>query len=140
MPVGFSVVPKDVRGRMEHNLLVDRRADGTTLLLLSGRLDADTAPQVETWVDQVLAKRPWRVVLDLARLDYISSAGVRILLKCRKQQQERGAQCLLLHPQPSVRRVLELLQLLNAEMFDSEADLDAYLDSVQRDPPPATED
>lgn len=121
---------------MADNLLVDRRADGTTFLMLRGRLDAETAPQVETWVDQVLAKRPWRIVFDLARLDYVSSAGVRIVLKARKLMNERGGRTLMLNPQPSVKRVFDLLHVLNVnEMFESEADLDAYLDSVQREVP-----
>lgn len=122
---------------MADNLLVDRRADGTTLLFLRGRLDAETSPQVEVWVDQVLAKRPWRIVFDLTRLEYVSSAGVRIVLKARKLMSERGGQTLLLGPQPSVRRVFDLLHVLRVEeMFDNEADLDAYLDSVQREPEP----
>lgn len=119
---------------MSENLLVDRRPDGTTFLYLKGRLDAETAPQVEDWIDQVLAKRPWRLVFDLERLSYISSAGVRILLKARKQMSARSGTTVVAKPQPSVKRVFDLLHVLNVnEMFDNEKDLDAYLDSVQRD-------
>lgn len=119
---------------MSENLLVDRRPDGTTFLYLKGRLDAETAPQVENWIDQVLAKRPWRLVFDLERLSYISSAGVRILLKARKQMSARSGTTVMAKPQASVKRVFDLLHVLNVnEMFDNEADLDAYLDSVQRD-------
>lgn len=119
---------------MSESLLVDRRPDGTTFLFLKGRLDAETAPQVEDWIDQVLAKRPWRLVFDLERLSYISSAGVRIILKARKTMAARGGTTVMAKPQASVRRVFDLLHVLNVnEMFDNEADLDAYLDSVQRD-------
>lgn len=126
---------------MSENLLVDRRPDGTTFLYLKGRLDAETAPQVEDWIDQVLAKRPWRLVFDLERLSYISSAGVRILLKARKQMSARKGTTVVAKPQPSVKRVFDLLHVLNVnEMFDNEKDLDAYLDSVQRDEAPAAGD
>ena len=121
---------------MSDNLLVDRRPDGTTFLVLKGRLDAETSTQVEQWIDQVLAKRPWRVVFDLERLSYISSAGVRILLKTRKLMAARGGTTVVAKAQASVKRVFDLLHVLNVnEMFDNEADLDAYLDSVQRADP-----
>lgn len=124
---------------MADNLLVDRRPDGTTILILKGRLDAETSPQVEAWVDQVMAKRPWRVVFDLERLAYISSAGVRILLKVRKQMHARGGTTVVAKPQASVKRVFDLLQVLKLdEVFDNEADLDAYLDAVQQ-PAPASD-
>jgi anti-anti-sigma factor len=118
---------------MSHNVLVDRKPDGTALVLLMSRLDAETALDVEVVLDELMKHRPWRVVFNLERLSYISSAGVRIVLKVKQQQAARNGQFFTLNFQPQVKRVFDLMQVLRVnEMFDSEADLDAYLDSVQQ--------
>ena len=59
-----------------HIKLINRGEEGE--LLLEGRLDSSTAPEVEEIVLQV-AERFDRVILNLAQMDYISSAGLRIL-------------------------------------------------------------
>jgi len=118
---------------MADNILVERRPDGTAAIILIGRLDAENAGLVEQALDAVMDKRPWRVILDLGRLNYIASAGIRIILKLRQLQLASNGKLFMLEMQPQVKRVFELMQLLRVqEMFDSEADLDAYLDSVQQ--------
>ncbi len=53
---------------------------------LSGRIDANNAADVEAEIAEVLAKNPDEVpVFDAGELEYISSAGLRVLLKFRKQ-------------------------------------------------------
>ena len=59
-----------------HIKLINRGEEGE--LLLSGRLDSATAPEVEEILLQV-ADRFDRVILNMAELEYISSAGLRIL-------------------------------------------------------------
>ena len=55
-------------------------------ILLSGRIDANTAPDVESAISRELAKCPGEApVFDASGLEYISSAGLRVLLKFRKQ-------------------------------------------------------
>ena len=59
-----------------HIKLINRGEEGE--LLLEGRLDSSTAPEVEAILLQV-ADRFDRVILNMAQLEYISSAGLRIL-------------------------------------------------------------
>ena len=59
-----------------HIKLINRGEEGE--LLLSGRLDSSTAPEVEEILLQV-ADRFDCVILNMAELEYISSAGLRIL-------------------------------------------------------------
>ena len=59
-----------------HIKLINRGEEGE--LFLSGRLDSSTAPEVEEIVLQV-ADRFDKVILNMAQLEYISSAGLRIL-------------------------------------------------------------
>lgn len=59
-----------------------------TILRVSGRIDADTAPSLEKQLNKVLSKGQYHVVVDLGQVDYISSAGLRVLVsalkKCRR--------------------------------------------------------
>ena len=59
-----------------HIKLINRGTEGE--LLLEGRLDSSTAPEVEEIVLQ-MAERFDKVILNLAQMEYISSAGLRVL-------------------------------------------------------------
>lgn len=52
---------------------------------LKGRLDAVTAPEFDSWFAARLQAGEQRLVLDMAGLEYISSAGLRSLLAAAKQ-------------------------------------------------------
>ena len=58
---------------------IDKSPDGT--IAISGRLDAAEAPNAQAFLDQVDGP----VTLDCQRLDYISSAGLGVLLKTQKR-------------------------------------------------------
>lgn len=51
---------------------------------VSGRLDIETAHELEEELDKNISKMK-ELVFNFKDLDYISSAGVRVVLKCRKQ-------------------------------------------------------
>ena len=78
-----------------------------TILQLSGRLDATTAASADTTIAAVIGRSPV-VILDLAALDYVSSAGLRVLLKAGKQAQTAKQKLLLAGLQPAVKQVFEI--------------------------------
>ena len=49
-------------------------------LTLAGRLDANTAPQFQTEIEKIASKKPAVVALFLADLEYMASAGIRMLV------------------------------------------------------------
>ena len=64
--------------------------DGTTLnVALEGRLDTTTAPQLEAELKQSIADNT-ELILDFAKLEYISSAGLRVLLAAQKVMNTQG--------------------------------------------------
>ena len=71
-------------------------------LLLSGRFDAT---QVET-ARSALLSRPEVRVLDFAQLDYISSAGLGVLLAAQKRLSERGQSLKLINVNSHIKDVL----------------------------------
>ena len=70
-----------------------KRLNGTTLTVaLDGRLDTNTAPAFEAFVNENLAGVD-ALVLDCAALAYISSAGLRVLLSLQKKMQAMKLIC-----------------------------------------------
>ncbi len=66
-------------------MTITKTAEGTTLTLaLEGRLDTITAPQLEAEVN-ALPPETTAIVIDLAGLEYLSSAGLRVLLAAQKK-------------------------------------------------------
>lgn len=102
---------------------------------VGGRLDAMTFSELD---EAMLALLPrlgdgGTVVVDLAGLEYVSSAGLRSFARIRKSMRARNGHTLLLNPQPQVRKVFDIVKAVPVnEVFTSTQELDAYLDRMQR--------
>ena len=80
---------------------------GAKVLVLAGRLDTATAHEAEARLTSLVTSGG-NVVVDLGGVHYISSAGLRALLKAAKQAKGAGAGFALAAPQQLVREVLEI--------------------------------
>ncbi len=71
-------------------MTIEKKQDGFGLeLALSGRLDTITAPELEAELKQI-SEDVTEIVFDFTGLDYISSAGLRVLLSEQKVMNKRG--------------------------------------------------
>ena len=59
-------------------------------LIVSGRLDTQTAPELENELDAVLSGLK-DLTFDMTGLEYVSSAGLRVILKAQKAMKAQGA-------------------------------------------------
>ncbi|MBQ3809206.1 MAG: STAS domain-containing protein [Kiritimatiellae bacterium] len=86
---------------------IDKKLEGTTLTVaLEGRLDTTTSPELE----DVLAASLDGVdalVFDFAKLDYLSSAGLRVLLSAQKRMNKQGSMKLV-HVNDAVKEVFDI--------------------------------
>lgn len=64
--------------------------NGSVTLELEGRLDTNTSPQLEDELAAVLDPTVELLVIDFTNLDYISSAGLRVLLSAQKKMNRQG--------------------------------------------------
>jgi anti-anti-sigma factor len=87
------------------------------VIAVSGRVDAATAPQFEAQLLELIAEGRLRIVIDLADLDYINSAGLRALLVAGKRLKRQGGRLLLAAPRDPVRQVLRISGF--STMFDT---------------------
>lgn len=72
-------------------MTITKNLDGATLTLaLEGRLDTTTAPQLESEVKDSLTGVT-ELILDFTALEYISSAGLRVVLSAQKAMNKQGS-------------------------------------------------
>jgi anti-sigma B factor antagonist len=85
--------------------------DGTTAtIVVAGKLTVATSPSLEEAVQQ-LADTATDFDIDLTDLEYISSAGLRVLVSTQKLATQRGGSIRLLHPTEDVNEVFEMTGL-----------------------------
>ena len=68
---------------------IKRNAEETTIELV-GRLDTTTAPALDKTINEDIGNTK-NLVLDIKKLEYISSAGLRVLLSAQKKLQKIGS-------------------------------------------------
>lgn len=70
---------------------IEKKMNGdSTLLVVAGRLDTQTAPELEAVLDEVLSSTK-DLTFDMSALEYVSSAGLRVILKAQKAMNARGS-------------------------------------------------
>ena len=71
-------------------MTIEKNLNGTELTVaITGRLDTTTAPQLEAEFKQSITGVE-KLVLDFASLEYLSSAGLRVLLAAQKVMNKQG--------------------------------------------------
>lgn len=86
---------------------IDKKGNAV-VVKLSGRLDAVTAPQFEKDAEDYYATPENNLVLDMTELDYVSSAGLRVILKIAKAFNSNSYDFLVCHVQDHVMEVFEM--------------------------------
>ena len=72
-------------------MTIEKKINGEELtLIVSGRLDTQTAPELENELDAVLSGLK-ELTFDMANLEYVSSAGLRVILKAQKTMNMQGS-------------------------------------------------
>jgi anti-anti-sigma factor len=89
----------DLQTRIENNAIV---------VTISGRLDAVTAPEYEKRIRELIDGGNSYFVVDFEPLDYISSAGLRVLLLMAKLLKEKGGKVCFANVNGNVRSVFEM--------------------------------
>jgi anti-anti-sigma factor len=100
---------------------------------LVGALNTDTAPGFEERLQAVVTGGHDLTVLDMKDLDYISSAGLRVIFKAAKQARAAGHRLAAANRKPHIDKVFEILKALpDMAVFANDQELDDYLDSMQK--------
>lgn len=85
-----------------------RMQGDVTIVAISGSLDSLTSPQAQQTLDAVVAQGARKVAVECTALDYISSAGLRVLLGLAKQLGAKGGAMRTFGLNQTVREVFEI--------------------------------
>ena len=82
--------------------------EGSTIsIALSGRLDTTTAPELEQKYDDVF-KENKELIFDFNGLDYISSAGLRVMLLAQKQANKQNLKMKVINVCAEINEIFEM--------------------------------
>ncbi|MBQ4378907.1 MAG: STAS domain-containing protein [Treponema sp.] len=89
-------------------LIKENRKDHTVELEISGRIDNSAAPVLEEELGKLLSRIiVWTIELDFSEVEYISSAGIRVLLKAQKNITENH-ELIIKNPSKFCQQVFEV--------------------------------
>lgn len=81
--------------------------NGIAHITLTGELDASSAPEFRTAIEKVAAEKPRRLVLMLEGLEFMASAGLRVLIFA-KQKLGSGTDIYVVGARPAIVETLEM--------------------------------
>jgi anti-sigma B factor antagonist len=106
---------------------------GVVVVSPIGSINADTYRILEEKVDEILESPPDVIIFDMEFADYISSTGIRVLLKTKKAMKATNGRIVFMNLQPQIQKVFDILKAIpSLKVFASIQELDQYLDSMQK--------
>jgi len=118
---------------MALSIQVEEGRSLTKTLRLTGRVDNETAADLDRELDKVLGTPMKVLVFDLGGLQYTTSAGLRSFMRAQKDMGQRAGQVLFVNIQAPVQRVFDIVKAVNlATVFRNVRELDDYLDAMQK--------
>ena len=84
------------------------KSEGNKVVLeFQGRLDTVTAPEAEATLNNSIVEAE-ELILDFGNLDYISSAGLRVLLSAQKKMQAKAGSMMIQNVNDTIKEVFEV--------------------------------
>lgn len=113
---------KDNGGRQME--IIEKKQEGIDIFQLKGRLDSNTSPEFEKTVFSAIQNGSTQMVVDFENLDYISSAGLRVILKAAKELKRSEGIFVLCSMKDYVKEVFEI------SGFDTFLPIESNLDAA----------
>ncbi|WP_085757274.1 STAS domain-containing protein [Oceanicoccus sagamiensis] len=118
---------------MSLNIKITAEQGASKRVSLNGRLDTITAPELEVELDSLVAEAVQLIVFDMTDLEYISSAGLRVIFKATKSMKAKGGKTGILKMQPQIKKVFDIVKALpDVPIFKNDEEMDEYLSHMQQ--------
>jgi len=100
---------------------------------LTGSLDTETAPELEEDLAQIFDSDSNKLIFNMTGVDYVSSAGIRIIAMASRKMTEKSGAIAMTGLQPQIKKVFDIVKALpNFSIFKDEAEADDYFDHMQK--------
>ena len=118
---------------MPLEIKVTEKDRGVSVIAPVGSIDSNTYAQLDKEVEVVLSLKPKVIVLDMSGVDYMSSAGVRVVFKIKKALSTTNGTLTMVNLKPQIQKVFDIINALpELNVFKSIEELDNYLDKMQK--------
>lgn len=100
---------------------------------LTGSLDTETAPELEEDLAQIFDSDNNKLIFNMTGVDYVSSAGIRIIAMASRKMTEKSGAVAMTGLQPQIKKVFDIVKALPSfGIFKDEAEADDYFDHMQK--------
>ena len=89
--------------------ITESSKNSITILTLDGELDAKTAPDFRTTLDNLIASGKNRIICDCQALSYVASAGIGVMNAIQKTLTSKSGALILMSVQKEIRDTMELM-------------------------------
>lgn len=113
-------------------ITVTPEANNGKRVSIAGSLDSNTAPQLQQSINAEIDDSVSTTIIDFKDLDFLSSAGLRVIFKTKKVMDNNGGKFLLVNLQPQIKKVFEIIKALDGmNVFKDQDEMDDYLAAMQ---------
>jgi len=117
---------------MSLEIVISAEKNNGKRVSIAGSLDSNTAQQLQQSVDTEINDSVATVIFDFKDLDFLSSAGLRVIFKTKKAMDNCGGKFLLVNLQPQIKKVFEIIKALDGmNVFKDQDEMDEYLAAMQ---------
>ena len=88
--------------------ITKKEENGVVSLVINGRLDAVTASDAEQAINEITKEQGVRLLFDLEPLEYISSAGLRVLLAAAKDLKRNNGKMVICALNEEIQKIFEI--------------------------------
>ena len=96
-----------------------KEVDGKVVVTLDGEMDTTAAVEVEKVLSPLYSEQDKDIILECAKLEYIASSGLRILLSILKGAKASGRSVVMRHVNEDIKDVFKLTGFINIFTFCS---------------------
>jgi anti-sigma B factor antagonist len=109
---------------------VTELSGGVHLVVVSGEMDIATSPELVSSLSSLRGPAPYHVLVDLSRLSFIDSTGIKALVSSAKNAASQGGSLVVVAPTANIQRVFDIVQL--SELLAIVPTLDAAISQAQQ--------
>ena len=91
--------------------ITEEKEDGVVKFILNGRVDSSSSHVLEFKLEKALEEGEKKIILHMLQVEYLSSAGIRVILKAYKDAKKAGGKLGIEEPSESVKNVLGMTAL-----------------------------
>ncbi|MFH1867977.1 MAG: STAS domain-containing protein [Candidatus Omnitrophota bacterium] len=119
---------------MSLDIKVIKKKDYVYSVDLDGSIDNETYTQFEDELREIIDEKTKAIIVDMAKVTYVSSIGIRVIIWATKDLKKKNATFAMINLQTQIKKVFEAVKILPIiDIFDDLAEADMYIDQIIKD-------